>query len=173
MATSAAAMGKIRVAATERRAIPLGWATDVHGRDTSSASEAVDGFLLPAAGPKGFALAVAIELLSGGLSGGGIGEAVSPLYGSPEIPYNSSHTFISIDAARLNINPSLGTCAESLAETIRHAKRAPGVDTLYAPGDRRYSRYLASDGKCTLPARTVEDINRLLVVTGVGRRLSS
>nr|MCU0890064.1 Ldh family oxidoreductase [Rubritepida sp.] len=70
MALSASAMGKIRLAASAGRAIPEGWAVDADGRPTTDPAAAIKGMLLPAAGPKGFGLAMMIDLLCGGLSGG-------------------------------------------------------------------------------------------------------
>jgi LDH2 family malate/lactate/ureidoglycolate dehydrogenase len=54
MAMSATAMGKIRLAQAQGQSIPAGWATDAQGNSTTSATEAINGMLLPAAGPKGF-----------------------------------------------------------------------------------------------------------------------
>ena len=45
----------------------------VYGADTTDPEAAIAGMLLPAAGPKGFGLAFIIDLLCGGLAGGGIG----------------------------------------------------------------------------------------------------
>ena len=82
MATSEAAMGKIRMAEKAGEAIPGTWAVKADGSATTDPTEAIAGMLLPAAGPKGFGLAFLIDLLCGVLSGGATGAAVQPLYGN-------------------------------------------------------------------------------------------
>ena len=58
MATSEAAMGKIRMAEKAGQAIPPNWAVNSDGSPTTNATEAIAGMLLPAAGPKGFGAVV-------------------------------------------------------------------------------------------------------------------
>ena len=135
MATSNSAMGKIRNAERQGQPIPEGWATDAQGRPTTSASEAIAGMLLPAAGPKGFGLAVMADLLCGGISGGGIGAQVQPLYGSADRPYDCAHWFMAIDAG-----PALAPRAADFADRIRGSQRAPDIATVYAPGDLERER---------------------------------
>src|SRR5690606_1409569 len=67
IALSEAAMGKIRLAATQGKAIPSGWATDAHGIDTQDPETAILGMLLPTGGPKGYGLALMVDILSGAL----------------------------------------------------------------------------------------------------------
>jgi len=135
MATSNSAMGKIRNAERQGQPIPEGWATDAQGRPTTSASEAIAGMLLPAAGPKGFGLAVMVDLLCGGVSGGAMGSEVQPLYGPAERPYDCSHWFMAIDAGA-----TMAPRAAAMAERIRGSQRAPGVSTVYSPGDLERER---------------------------------
>lgn len=67
MAVSAVARGKIRLAAATGQAIPVGWATDAAGADTTDAAAALEGHLLPVGGPKGYGLAVVNEILAAAL----------------------------------------------------------------------------------------------------------
>ena len=53
--------------------------------------------LLPAAGHKGFGLAMMIDVLTGVLSGGGWGDQVRPLYREPDRPNDCAHLFLAID----------------------------------------------------------------------------
>jgi LDH2 family malate/lactate/ureidoglycolate dehydrogenase len=130
MATSSSAMGKIRNAERQGRSIPEGWATDKEGKPTTSPTEAIAGMLLPAAGPKGFGLAVMIDLLCGGISGGSIADQVQPLYGPADRAYDCAHWFMAIDAGQM-----LGDRAAQLADRIRQSRQAAGVERIYAPGD--------------------------------------
>ena len=68
LALSAGAMGKIRLAESQKQPLPDGWAADDQGVPTTDPAAAIKGMLLPAAGAKGFGLAVMIDLLAGGFS---------------------------------------------------------------------------------------------------------
>ena len=68
-AMSNVARGKIHVAERDGLPIPEGWAIDAQGRPTTDAVAALAGSLLPAAGHKGLALAMIVEVLAGALTG--------------------------------------------------------------------------------------------------------
>ena len=73
MATSAIAMGKVRVAKNEGKRLPDGILIDQAGRPTTDPNVMYSdprGALMPFGGHKGYALALVTELLAGGLSGG-------------------------------------------------------------------------------------------------------
>jgi len=166
MAMSATAMGRIRLAQASGQSIPPGWATDERGEPTTDPAAAIKGMLLPAAGPKGFGLAVAIDLLCGGLSGGAIADEVAPLYGDPKRPYGCAHLFLALDAVRFGVE-DLPARAGKLAERIRSARRAPGTDTIYAPGDLERSRRNASAGAVNLPAEVLTSLSQTAARLGV------
>jgi LDH2 family malate/lactate/ureidoglycolate dehydrogenase len=157
MAMSATAMGKIRLADAAGQAIPQGWATDGEGRPTTDPGAAIKGMLLPAAGPKGFGLALAIDLLCGGLSGGAITDEVNPLYGDPKQPYRCSHFFLGIDPAAFGID-DLPKRVGSLLKKTRNAKRAAGTDTIYAPGDLERARRAANREECPVPPEVIQKL---------------
>lgn len=73
MATSVVAGGKLDVARIRGESIPLGWALDAGGQPTTDPVAARQGTLLPVGGPKGYGLAVALDVLAGVLSGGRFG----------------------------------------------------------------------------------------------------
>ncbi len=68
--SSATAFVNIVAAAAEGRPIPEGWAVDADGRETRNAEEALEGALLPFGGRKGANVALLVEMLSAGLTGG-------------------------------------------------------------------------------------------------------
>jgi LDH2 family malate/lactate/ureidoglycolate dehydrogenase len=159
MAMSATAMGKIRLADSAGQPIPEGWATDAEGRPTTDPAAAIKGMLLPAAGPKGFGLALAIDLLCGGLSGGAITDEVNPLYGDPKQPYRCSHLFLSIDPAAFGIT-DLSSRVTAVQQKTRNAKRAPGSDTIYAPGDLERTRRKANADECPVPPDVIDKLKQ-------------
>ena len=119
MATSEAAMGKIRMAEKAGEKIPGTWAVKADGSPTTDPAEAIAGMLLPSSGPKGFGLAFLIDLLCGVLSGGASGGAVQPLYGNASTPYDCSHLFIAIDVAHFGDRAVMRAAATAAAERIR------------------------------------------------------
>ena len=154
MALSAAAMGKIRNAAAAGQPIPPGWATDQDGAPTTDPDAAIAGMLLPAAGPKGFGLAFMIDLLCGGLSDGGLGEQVRPLFGALQQPYNSANLFIAINVGHFVELPTFKSRAEASIQRASGVKRAPGVERVFAPGELAHDARATSDGWCVLAAPT-------------------
>ncbi|WUJ69094.1 Ldh family oxidoreductase [Kribbella soli] len=135
MALSAVALGKIRLAASAGRSIPDTWATDPSGTPTTDPEEAVLGMLLPAAGHKGFGLALMIDVLTGVLSGGGWGDQVRPLYREPDRPNDCAHLFLAIDPELMGGVESFRLRSSGLAARVRGSATAPGVSRLHLPGE--------------------------------------
>jgi LDH2 family malate/lactate/ureidoglycolate dehydrogenase len=167
MALSATAMGKIRLAATEGQSIPEGWAVDSEGRPTTDPGEAIKGMLLPAAGPKGFGLAFVLDLLCGGLSDGAVGAEVRPLYGDPAVPYGCSQLFMAIHVDHFTTLGAFSARVQRQAAHVSNAKRAPGVDRIYAPGELAYATRLAADHVCALSPQTLEALVSAAARAGV------
>ncbi len=167
MALSAAAMGKIRNAAAAGQSIPLGWATDKAGAETTDPNAAIAGMLLPAAGPKGFGLAFMIDLLCGGLSGGGIGEQVRPLFGSLDQPYGSANLFIAIHVGHFAELPTFKARAQEVVAKTSGVTRAPGVQRVFAPGELAYHTRSNAAGWCNLAAPTVASLQKTAAALGV------
>ncbi len=167
MATSEAAMGKIRMAAKSGDAIPATWAVKADGSPTTNPADAIGGMLLPSGGPKGFGLAFMIDLLCGLLSGGAWGSAVTPLYGDPSVPYDSSHLFIAIDVAHFADPATVRAAAASAAERVRNGRRAPGTAQLFAPGEPEWRKREASGGNINLTPAVADMLIRLAGELGV------
>lgn len=156
MALSAAAMGKIRNAAAAGQPIPPGWATDASGAETTDPNAAIAGMLLPAAGPKGFGLAFIIDLLCGGLSGGGIGGEVRPLFGKLDQPYNCANLFLAIHVGHFAEDAAFNERARASTETISTVERAPGIQRVFAPGEMAWQARASAQGNCALAPATYE-----------------
>jgi len=65
MAVSVVARGKIRLAALKGEKIPEGWAFDADGNPTTDPKAALKGTLAPIGGPKGYGLALVVDILCG------------------------------------------------------------------------------------------------------------
>ena len=161
MATSEAAMGKIRMAEKAHRPIAGNWAVTSDGSPTTDAAQAIAGMLLPSGGPKGFGLAFVIDLMCGLLSGGALGEEVRPLYGDLSAAYDCSHLFIAIDVAHFCDPDDFRARAAAAADRIRSGRRAPGIEALFAPGEPEWRRRQSSAGEVHLAPEVVGMLARL------------
>ena len=155
LAMSAGAMGKVRLAASKGEPIPEGWAQTAEGLPTRDAAEAIKGVLLPAAGAKGFGLAVMVDLLAGGLSAGGIGAEVQPLYGDLSKPYQSANLFMAIEIEGMRPLAEYERAAADFSDRIRQSKPSPGAAPIRLPGDRAVEARRRFDGSCALAAETL------------------
>lgn len=161
MATSASAMGKIRVADSTGQSIPEGWATDSQGRPTTDPAAAIKGMLLPAAGPKGFGLAFIIDLMCGALSDGAIGPGISPLYGDPAEPYRCAHFFLAVDVEHFrDMDLFTGDVAAAL-DRLHASMTAPGIDEVMSPGEPAWRQQNQNPGRCELDQAIIDNLNKL------------
>ncbi|GAA4685127.1 Ldh family oxidoreductase [Phytohabitans rumicis] len=136
IALSAANMGRIRLAAGNGRNIPDGWATDAAGVPTTDAATALAGMLLPAAGHKGFGLALMVDVLAGVLSGGGYGERVNGLYADTAVPNECGHFFLALDVAAFTDLDGFAGRLRDLETSVTAPPYAPGVERVVLPGQR-------------------------------------
>ena len=99
MATSLVAKSKINEARKQGTTIPLGWAVDENGKPTTDPIEAIKGMVLPMAEHKGYAIAMAIDILAGVLSGASYLNHVNRFYSDNNECMNVGHCFIAMNPA--------------------------------------------------------------------------
>ncbi len=147
--TSATAEGKVRILKLAGQPAPAGWLLDSLGQPSTDPRvlyEDPPGSILPLGGDqayKGFGLALAIELLTGALSGGVCARE------RPENPLGNCVFLQVIDPAALGGAGHFAREAEALVDFVRGCPRAAGVDAIVLPGDPE---------RRTLEQRTVEGI---------------
>lgn len=132
MATSQAARGKIRLAATNGEPIPLGWALDAEGRPTEDPVAALAGSMLPVGGAKGYGLSVVVDIMAGLMTRSASGGAARNL-NSPDGPSRCGHMLLAIDIARLMPFDDYIAGMEAL---IAATKAAGETGAVYLPGER-------------------------------------
>lgn len=125
MAMSVAARAKIRQALARGEAIPPTWATDRDGKPTTDPKAALDGFLLPVGGYKGYGLALMVDLFAGVLSGAAYLTHVRSWVDNPEEPQNLGHFFLLIDTRPLGSSSWL---AERMADFCSIVHATPAAD---------------------------------------------
>lgn len=138
MATSIVAKSHFSTALANHEKLKEGWALDQNGNPTTDPMEAIKGFVLPMAGFKGYGIAMAIDILSGFLSGAGYLKNVNKFYSKDGKGMNVGQMFVAI-------NPSMvyeGNFIEDMdgyINTIRSSKVMEGR-TIAIPGDDRISK---------------------------------
>lgn len=153
MAMSAAAMGRIRQAAARGTPIPPGWAVDATGHDTTDPGAALAGMLLPAAGPKGFGLALMVDFLCA-LAGGANGSAVQSMYGDPAAPAEVSWLFLALDPSHFGLDEPYAERTAHLVESLRAA-------TARLPGDRARQNIEQAGGQVRLSADVLKALEAI------------
>lgn len=129
MATSAVARGKIAARAGRGEPVPEGWALDAHGHPTTDPQEALHGLLAPLGGAKGFALALMVEALSGGLAGPNLAVDVPDMFDRRDdpLPQRIGHTLITIDPSRFDAPGVVQARLDRLAAMVSAGGRLPGI----------------------------------------------
>jgi LDH2 family malate/lactate/ureidoglycolate dehydrogenase len=136
-ATAASSGSGLRAAAVEGRRLPVGWALDAHGVPTDDPEAAADGCLLPAAGPKGFGLALMVEVLSAVLTGAAFGRDVGSLFNTWDRPVNVGQSFIAVSIDRFMDGPAFLERIEQLLSWVKSSPPAAGSGAVRYPGELR------------------------------------
>lgn len=140
MALSMVARAKIRNAARRGEAIPPTWATDRDGNPTTDPKAALDGFLLPIGGHKGYGLALIVDLFAGLLSGAAYLTRVSSWSENPEAPQDLGHFFLLIDASRLGPADWLAARMRDFAAILHDTPPADPAAPVLLPGEIEQDR---------------------------------
>lgn len=135
MAMSVAARAKIRNALKAGQSIPESWATDAHGRRTTDPKAALDGFLLPIGGHKGYGLALMVDLFAGLLSDAAYLTHVKSWVDAPDEPQNLGHFFIVIDTSRLGSAQWLATRMKDVGAILHGSAPAEASKPVIVPGE--------------------------------------
>jgi ureidoglycolate dehydrogenase (NAD+) len=133
MATSAVAMGKVLLAASEGRGIPDGWGVDAAGEPTTDPRRV--RAVLPMAGPKGYGLAFVVEVLAALLSGSRSGSEVRRMYDDFDAPHGVGHFLGAIDVARFVPLDGFTAGLADLAGRIGSVPPAAGFEEVLLPGE--------------------------------------
>lgn len=138
MATSIVAKSHFSTALANHEKLKEGWALDQNGNPTTDPMEAIKGFVLPMAGFKGYGIAMAIDILSGFLSGAGYLNKVNKFYSKDGKGMNVGQMFVAI-------NPELVYEGDFLADMdgyidILRGSKVMNGRNIAIPGDDRVSK---------------------------------
>lgn len=168
MATTVAAVGKIKTLMQRGEQMPEGWMVGRDGKPLTDPARRDEGFLLPIGGPKGYGLAVAIGLLAGVLNGAAFGSDVVDFTTDTTSPTNTGQFVAAIDIAAFGDPEAFAATAAKVFAELRASPPLPGHDPVRVPGDGRAAlraRHLA-DGIPLHPA-LLRDLAAIAAELGV------
>jgi LDH2 family malate/lactate/ureidoglycolate dehydrogenase len=138
MATSALAGSTIRECIEHGTPLPSGMAIDKDGNPITDPTKVADGALLPVAGAKGYGLSLFVEILAGVLTGAGVADGVSSMYGDVSAPGQNGHFVIAIDVSRFMVIEDFYARFETLVAAI---KASHPINDVLLPGEIRWRNY--------------------------------
>jgi LDH2 family malate/lactate/ureidoglycolate dehydrogenase len=168
IANTAVARGKIYLARNRGEQIPDSWALSADGAPTTDPAAGVLGVVLPMAGHKGYAITFLMDVLSGALTGSGVGSEVHGPY-EPEARSRAGHLFLAIDPSALGDRAEYEARVQQLIDEVKGVPLAQGFDEVFYPGeveDRAEAANLAAGG-VVLAVESVAELRRLGEETGV------
>ncbi len=137
MATTVAAVGKIKVLAQRDEAMPEGWMVGRDGRPLTDPAKRSEGFLLPIGGPKGYGLSLAIGLLAGVMNGAALGADVVDFTKDTENKTNTGQFVAAIDLAAFGDPDTIAKAATRVFAELRASEPLPDHEPVRIPGEGR------------------------------------
>jgi LDH2 family malate/lactate/ureidoglycolate dehydrogenase len=135
MAMSVSSRGRMRQMAEKKDKMPEGWAVDSEGKLTTDPLDGLKGFVLPVGGYKGYGLAVAMDILSGVMTGAGFSNGIKSLIQQSEESQHIGHFFIAIDPARFMPWKTFSNRMKQLCELLRNCQRIDAENPVLIPGE--------------------------------------
>ena len=168
MATTVAAMGKIKTLLQQGQPMPEGWMIGRDGQPLTDPARKSEGFLLPIGGPKGFGLSVAIGLMAGVLNGAAFGSEVVDFTSDTTSPTNTGQFVMALDPGAFGMGEDFAEAAARAFAEMRASPPLPGHDPVRLPGDGKTAAAEArrGDGLALNPALQ-GDLNTLAADCGL------
>ena len=160
MATSMVAEGKLQVYRAQQAELPPGWILDRAGQPSTDVEDFYDGgILLPAAGHKGYSLALVAELLGCAL----LGEA-----------HELNWFIATIDVGAFRLPGEFAQASEALLQEVKDVAPAAGFEEVLIPGEpeTRTAQQRAAEG-IPIPNKTWSEIQAVARRVGVDPKLEN
>jgi LDH2 family malate/lactate/ureidoglycolate dehydrogenase len=172
MANSGVARGKIYLANKRRESIPDHWAIDARGHPTTDPKAALEGFILPMAGHKGYVMGTMVDILSGVLSGSQFLDGVHGPY-DPVNRSGAGHFMVALDVAAFQPLGEFNARMEEYLTSLKDVPLAAGHKQVFYPGEMEKiadaeNRQLG----LLLPTDTLEDVARVAKEAGVAQLIT-
>jgi LDH2 family malate/lactate/ureidoglycolate dehydrogenase len=171
MASSVVSRGKVREAVKKGQTIPNNWALDADGNQTTDPVAALKGTLLPMGGPKGSAIALAVDIFSGLLAGSAYGQNIKSFH-TPEGITGVGASLMAVDIRKFMELDEFTLTIDKYFSKLKKLKKADFTSEIFIPGEIEYKKELESKKNGILLENKAFDIlNELLVQLGIKRRL--
>ena len=131
MACGVSSWGKIGTLRMYGKSIPEGWLLDDSGQPSSDPNQG--GLMAPAAGPRGYGLALIMGILAGPLTGG--------MMPCNKTSTSSEHFFIAINIESFTDYDAYIAEVKQGIGKIHGAKTAEGFTQVYLPGEIEWNNY--------------------------------
>jgi LDH2 family malate/lactate/ureidoglycolate dehydrogenase len=163
---STAARSRFALHAERGEPLPEGWAIDADGLPTTDPKAGLGGYILPlgspTAGHKGFGLAMLMDTLAGALTGAKFGIEIQRLTDDDPRPYNIGHFMLAIDPSWFGEPAEFRRKIDRMIRDLRDTPTQPGVERIYAPGERSHAKWLEAQQRgVTLATSLLERIRSL------------
>lgn len=139
MSSTLVARGKIRRADRLKESIPAGWAFDETGTVTTDPADALKGTLMPIGGPKGYGLALMVDVLAGMLSGSHYGPEIRTFH-KLEGPTGVGVFTLAVEIERFMPLGQFMALFRTYLASIKASRKAKGVSRIYLPGEIEYEK---------------------------------
>lgn len=157
VATTAVARGKIRMYEKENKTLPLGWAMDKDGNDTTDPTAALAGSLLPMGAHKGYGLAMVVDFLSGIVAGADLSCEAESMFNAT-VPANTGCYLSVVDIGRFVPREEYVRREEGWLDRIKASRTRPGVAEVFIPGEIENRRTAQAGGQVPLLDKTYEEL---------------
>ncbi|MEV6287336.1 Ldh family oxidoreductase [Kribbella sp. NPDC051770] len=166
LANTAVARGKVYLAAEHGTPIPADWAADAAGNPTTDPRAAIEGLILPMAGPKGYVMSFMMDVLAGVLTGSAFGDAVGGPY-QADAASGAGHFLLVVDVAAMADSGEYAERVEALVDATRAAPKAAWADEILVPGELEDRNAVRNAAGIVLAAATWASLGKLAAETGV------
>lgn len=163
MACSVVAQGKVILAAKEgKESIPSGWAVDANGDMTTDPEKALEGAMLPFGGPKGYAIAFIVDILTSALSGAFDSTRIRSYWTDFENPQDLGYFFGAMNIPGFLDIDIFKERVDAMFDAMKSCPPAKGYNRVYIPGEPEHlnSERMMEEG-IELGDAVVEDLNGL------------
>ncbi|MDI4645192.1 ureidoglycolate dehydrogenase [Cohnella hashimotonis] len=133
MATSKVAFGKVFHAREAGIDIPGDWGVDASGNSTSNPHDVTA--LLPFGGPKGYGLAMVVDIMSGIMVGAAFGPHIMEMYGSYDRKRKLGHFYCVINPAMFGDPDFFLDNMDRMIDELHQSKPAEGFGQVLVPGE--------------------------------------
>ncbi len=166
MATSVVARGKIRKAARQGINIASDWALDSDGIPTTDPNKALEGTLQPIGGPKGTALAMAIDIITSFLGESPYGPFLKSFH-SLEGPTGVGAVCIAVDVSHFIYLSVFKKLLDDYIYSVKNLKKAKGFTEIFMPGELEHLRENESlKNGIEMDSKQIIEINEILKQVG-------